>query len=427
MGVAGIAALPGLSIGHSPGARPQHGHKGWIEASVYATENQEPAPPSFSQTFPHTLVRAIRRGGVMSGRVLALVGSIAVGAALFMSGARVGMPNSAGAADDCLTAPNASAPQGSHWYYRTDRTNQRKCWYYRAPGEPAQDATAQATPEAAPAAQSHSTPAPVSSTPPTSSPGATPPVWPQVAQPAPSTRETSPPQTSTSSQINAPEPAAGRPVTWPDPPPTVGTIKAQESTTTPADARANTVHSKEDALASDDAESTARDDVPTANTWMARFLKLEPKVFLIFALGLAMVGTLFGILIKMAAVRRRRLISKEPASNQVDKATARTSGAAIKRNIAPSTDKRTNRPNRAQVAPSASYSEPTTTESVKTSTASSKRTTRPKVTAPVSVSELTTTSDPDDGLDENKLRKGDDTLAQLNQGLNDLLRAHGST
>jgi hypothetical protein len=187
------------------------------------------------------------------------------------------------------------------------------------------------------------------------------------------------------------------------------------------------VHSKEDALASDDAESTARDDVPTANTWMARFLKLEPKVFLIFALGLAMVGTLFGILIKMAATRRRRLILKEPASNQVDKATARTSGAAIKRNIAPSTDKRTNRPNRAQVAPSASYSEPTTTESVKTSTASSKRTTRPKVTAPVSVSELTTTSDPDDGLDENKLRKGDDTLAQLNQGLNDLLRAHGST
>ena len=87
----------------------------------------------------------------MSGRVLALVGSIAVGAALFMLGARVAVPNSARAADDCLTAPNASAPQGSHWYYRTDRTNQRKCWYYRAPGESAQDATAQATPEATPA------------------------------------------------------------------------------------------------------------------------------------------------------------------------------------------------------------------------------------------------------------------------------------
>src|ERR1700751_2420012 len=101
----------------------------------------------------------------MSGRILALVGSIAVVAALFMSGARVGVPNSARAADECLTAPNSSAPQGSHWYYRTDRTNQRKCWYYHAPGEPAQDATAQANPEAARAAQSHSTPAPVSATP----------------------------------------------------------------------------------------------------------------------------------------------------------------------------------------------------------------------------------------------------------------------
>jgi hypothetical protein len=31
--------------------------------------------------------------------------------------------------DDCIDAPNAQAPQGSHWYYRLDRANQRKCWY----------------------------------------------------------------------------------------------------------------------------------------------------------------------------------------------------------------------------------------------------------------------------------------------------------
>jgi hypothetical protein len=67
-----------------------------------------------------------------------------------------GVPDSA-RADNCLTAPNSSAPQGSHWYYRTDRANQRKCWYFRASGEPAQQATAQATSEAAPAAQAHGT------------------------------------------------------------------------------------------------------------------------------------------------------------------------------------------------------------------------------------------------------------------------------
>src|SRR5260370_12340053 len=33
------------------------------------------------------------------------------------------------AADDCLAEPNAAAPQGSHWYYRVDRTTHRECWY----------------------------------------------------------------------------------------------------------------------------------------------------------------------------------------------------------------------------------------------------------------------------------------------------------
>src|SRR5215472_3177157 len=33
------------------------------------------------------------------------------------------------AADDCLSKPNTAAPQGSHWYYRLDRTTHRECWY----------------------------------------------------------------------------------------------------------------------------------------------------------------------------------------------------------------------------------------------------------------------------------------------------------
>lgn len=38
------------------------------------------------------------------------------------------LPDTAFAAD-CLTAPNSSTPPNGHWYYRTDRTQQRKCWY----------------------------------------------------------------------------------------------------------------------------------------------------------------------------------------------------------------------------------------------------------------------------------------------------------
>src|SRR5262249_51560173 len=30
---------------------------------------------------------------------------------------------------ECLAGPNKLSPQGSHWYYRVDRVNRRKCWY----------------------------------------------------------------------------------------------------------------------------------------------------------------------------------------------------------------------------------------------------------------------------------------------------------
>ena len=32
-------------------------------------------------------------------------------------------------AETCLKAPHGIAPQGSHWYYRLERTSQRRCWY----------------------------------------------------------------------------------------------------------------------------------------------------------------------------------------------------------------------------------------------------------------------------------------------------------
>src|SRR5689334_7800784 len=32
-------------------------------------------------------------------------------------------------AEPCIAKPNAPAPEGEHWYYRTDRTIGRQCWY----------------------------------------------------------------------------------------------------------------------------------------------------------------------------------------------------------------------------------------------------------------------------------------------------------
>lgn len=38
------------------------------------------------------------------------------------------------AAAECLATPNAKTAEGKHWYYRIDRTTQRKCWYLGAAG-----------------------------------------------------------------------------------------------------------------------------------------------------------------------------------------------------------------------------------------------------------------------------------------------------
>jgi hypothetical protein len=42
-----------------------------------------------------------------------------------------GSADNAKIADNCLSAPKGTAPAGSHWHYRVDRSSKRKCWYVR--------------------------------------------------------------------------------------------------------------------------------------------------------------------------------------------------------------------------------------------------------------------------------------------------------
>src|SRR4029077_8156743 len=48
------------------------------------------------------------------------------------------------AAEDCLTEPQGQAPQGQHWYFRTERTSKQRCWYLRDLGDKATQADASA-------------------------------------------------------------------------------------------------------------------------------------------------------------------------------------------------------------------------------------------------------------------------------------------
>lgn len=52
-----------------------------------------------------------------------IVGSLAAAAAF-------GTAGMASAADDCLEKPNLQFDQPGHWYYRVDRVEHRRCWYF---------------------------------------------------------------------------------------------------------------------------------------------------------------------------------------------------------------------------------------------------------------------------------------------------------
>jgi hypothetical protein len=38
------------------------------------------------------------------------------------------------AAEKCNTRPSSSAPQGAHWYYRVNHTDNRRCWFLSSEG-----------------------------------------------------------------------------------------------------------------------------------------------------------------------------------------------------------------------------------------------------------------------------------------------------
>ncbi len=78
-----------------------------------------------------------RREGKMSAHVPLPIGTIAFAVALLASALGLGAPATRAFAVDCLTSPSLPVPPSTHWYYHTDRTQQRKCWHLQpANGSP---------------------------------------------------------------------------------------------------------------------------------------------------------------------------------------------------------------------------------------------------------------------------------------------------
>jgi hypothetical protein len=283
------------------------------------------------------------------------MGPIALVATLLLCGiGTVAVANTARATDDCLTAPNSPTPEGSHWYYRLDQANERKCWYLRAT-DSAQRTSDTAAPTATTALEK---PAPDSASALTSkelgdsAAVPLPRVKPQRAfvsaatraQPAqksadkriaPSTNpaaasasalmpiasddSAAPPlrgvitdalaaQPSLSPQMNdqgvAPAPAATP--AWPNPP--TGVDETQQPTAPPSAAQADAVQPTKDANPPNGVEAAAQATTSTTNTGVAASLTSTPvAIFPVVALGLVVAGFLLRIVVKILVGRRHRI------------------------------------------------------------------------------------------------------------------------
>ncbi|MDQ8729809.1 hypothetical protein [Bradyrhizobium sp. LHD-71] len=85
------------------------------------------------------------RVGCMANRTFQLMLAMLASAVLTATSGSAAPP-----ADECLTKPKGPAPAGKHWYYQTNRTTQRKCWYLADAGakivEPARPKAAASAP-----------------------------------------------------------------------------------------------------------------------------------------------------------------------------------------------------------------------------------------------------------------------------------------
>jgi hypothetical protein len=281
----------------------------------------------------------------MLGRISTPLGAVAVVGTILLSGIFVGPRANTAHADNCLTAPNSSAPTGSRWYYHTDRATQRKCWYLRTLDQPAQHPVAQTTSKATstnpvslekPATASGG--APMSVTPGAGSPplphikmltvvssGATDKLVQQDAKQrnTPSITAAPTPEENTSQTGDqATEPARAATIVWPNPPaPRMATAQDPIATSTAAPTEAastESVRPTSNARAfADDAEDTAQADASTNSTGGTKASAVSESVemSLVAALGLVVAGFLFRIAM---TARRRRIFIDRPESHWMD-------------------------------------------------------------------------------------------------------------
>jgi hypothetical protein len=231
---------------------------------------------------------------------------------------------SARAAENCLAAPNAQAPQGSHWYYRTDPVKQSKCWYSRTEGQAIQKPSAPEGPDPTvtakwPAAATSKT-APDQSAPAVSGGNL---MRGSIQGGAQASRQ---PSTDTVAWPDPPSSAGAAKVAWPDPPsPATGATQGAAAESTPVGS-AN--QSQEEVTREVPATSAISDKVVANDAGVESqvaepiqrtdFQSGMPVVLLAVVIGLIIAG-IFGRRIVRTFARRRTL---DPARQEPVRTTS---------------------------------------------------------------------------------------------------------
>jgi hypothetical protein len=234
------------------------------------------------------------------------IGSIALCAAVLLAAAGLQSTSVRAQEDECLAAPNARAPQGSHWYYRTDRVTHQKCWHLREQDQSAQqlppgEVTASASAASAPSAPTLETP--VADTPPASSSDAGD-VQRVNAAPAEATLQ------APAAPMTAPRPADDS--IWPNPAPLIAKLKPAEPVAAPAMSQAvpsqavpSPIQPAADAapVAEQPADRIEPDRAPGESALSTRVSPVG--MALIAALALALIGIVSRLVMGISARRHR--------------------------------------------------------------------------------------------------------------------------
>jgi len=234
------------------------------------------------------------------------------------------------AADECLSGPKGTAPAGSHWYYRVERSTGRHCWYLGALGQKVRsvsERTSQQTRKRVTQRNSEATPQPAETRP--SLPPAAPPVpdskaatsffqqyWASLfgrAEPPPITPSAEAPQITPSAEAPQMTPSA-EPlrITPPAEPPQTAQTAEAPRLAAPAPASRPAVASAASNYAQEPEQTTdAQDDMPPvwpvltaaqAKAAAAPGLSYQHMIAILVG-ALALAGILMALVYRLASIR----------------------------------------------------------------------------------------------------------------------------